>query len=192
MYKLHQITTFYVENNNYFAFPCPRCNRMYKHRASLNSHLKLECGVAPQFRCIACGRQFTWKQHLKRHMVCGIQMKLTFGNVVRVKKNINIGRAYRTIKSLNVVLKKCFNVVFVINVLGINVVSILIWGLFMQYLHEYLMLEKYKSGINRITVIEYNIIFNLQKMNYTYNILLCYSKIIVYVEYFAYYDSLIL
>lgn len=49
-------------------FPCPRCSRMYKHRASLNSHLKLECGVEPQFRCMECGRQFTWKQHLKRHM----------------------------------------------------------------------------------------------------------------------------
>jgi len=103
-----------------------------------------------------------------------------FGNAVRVKKNINIGRAYRIIKSLNVALKKCFNVVFVTNVLGTNVVSILIWGLFMQYLHEYLMLETYKCGIKKITVLEDNIL-NLQNMNYTYNIL-CYSNIIVYVE----------
>ncbi|VVC28713.1 Hypothetical protein CINCED_3A011968 [Cinara cedri] len=50
-------------------FPCTKCNRMYKHRASLNSHLKLVCGVDPQFRCAECGRRFTWKQHLKRHMV---------------------------------------------------------------------------------------------------------------------------
>jgi len=68
-----------------------------------------------------------------------------FGNAVRVKKNINIGKAYRTIKSLNVELKKCFNVVFVINGLGTNVASILIWGLFIQYLLEYLMLDKYKK-----------------------------------------------
>ena len=53
------------------------------------------------------------------------------------KKNINIGRAYRIIKSLNVALKKCFYVVFVINSLGTNVVSIHIWVLFINYLHKY-------------------------------------------------------
>lgn len=71
LYILLFIFCFADDNNVYqFNFPCTRCNsRMYKHRASLNSHLKLECGVEPQFQCNACGRQFTWKQHLKRHMI---------------------------------------------------------------------------------------------------------------------------
>lgn len=64
-----------------------------------------------------------------------------FGNAVRVKKSTNIGRAYRIIKNLNVALKKCFNVVSVINGLGTNVVSIHIWVLFIKYLHKQLMFK---------------------------------------------------
>ncbi|XP_050061478.1 gastrula zinc finger protein XlCGF67.1-like [Aphis gossypii] len=47
-------------------------------------------------------------------------MKRMFGNAVRVKKSTNIGRAYKIIKNLNVALKKCFNVVSVINDLGVS------------------------------------------------------------------------
>lgn len=32
-------------------FMCVKCGKMYKQRATLTRHLKLECGKAPSYKC---------------------------------------------------------------------------------------------------------------------------------------------
>lgn len=49
---------------------CPNhCGRKYKHDASLRKHLKFECGVEKQFRCVNCGKTFSQKAHLLSHLL---------------------------------------------------------------------------------------------------------------------------
>ena len=47
---------------------CGRCTqRNYKRKAHLLRHLKLECGVEPQFPCFECGKRFKRASDLKYH-----------------------------------------------------------------------------------------------------------------------------
>ncbi|KAK7573700.1 hypothetical protein V9T40_010891 [Parthenolecanium corni] len=49
---------------------CPNhCGRKYKHEGSLRKHLRFECGVEKQFRCVNCGKSFTQKAHLLSHLL---------------------------------------------------------------------------------------------------------------------------
>lgn len=50
-------------------FECVKCGRRYKHKFSLNFHLKYECGVDRQFQCIECHKCFVRNSHLKVHMI---------------------------------------------------------------------------------------------------------------------------
>ncbi|CAG0896775.1 unnamed protein product [Cyprideis torosa] len=52
-----------------FHCPNPFCGRRYIHRKHLNSHLKYECGVEPQFRCNQCAKSFRHKKSLKSHLL---------------------------------------------------------------------------------------------------------------------------
>lgn len=49
-------------------FPCPQCNRSYRHKCDLKRHLKFECGQQPNFLCVHCPRRFHQKTNLKRHV----------------------------------------------------------------------------------------------------------------------------
>ncbi|XP_072155811.1 uncharacterized protein [Bemisia tabaci] len=49
-------------------FPCPRCERCYKHLRSMKKHLKLECGVEPQFPCPLCDYKAKQKISLQKHL----------------------------------------------------------------------------------------------------------------------------
>lgn len=51
-------------------YVCPRnCGRSYNHRATMNRHLKYECGVPPRFKCNICGKMFAQKVNLNTHLM---------------------------------------------------------------------------------------------------------------------------
>jgi hypothetical protein len=50
------------------AFQCPNCGKFYKYRRNMLSHLKLECGMEPQFRCQFCPRRYKQKSKLQIHV----------------------------------------------------------------------------------------------------------------------------
>ncbi|XP_024080810.1 zinc finger Y-chromosomal protein 2-like [Cimex lectularius] len=58
---------------------CPNCDRSYKHKFTLNAHLRYECGKEPQFMCRfcpykcrficpKCGRGYKHKHHMNSHL----------------------------------------------------------------------------------------------------------------------------
>ena len=69
-----QEPTYYVpnivqqSNSMGLIFPCHNCDKMYRHYGSLTRHLKLECGVEPQYPCPFCPRRVTRKSDLKKHI----------------------------------------------------------------------------------------------------------------------------
>lgn len=57
-------------NVDQYLHSCPNdCGCKYKHKSSLSKHLKFECGVEKQFKCLKCGNRFTLKHHLITHML---------------------------------------------------------------------------------------------------------------------------
>ncbi|CAG9864631.1 unnamed protein product [Phyllotreta striolata] len=55
---------FDPHNQRYF---CGQCNKSYKHRRHLSSHIKYECRKAPTFVCPFCSRKFYQKYTLNAH-----------------------------------------------------------------------------------------------------------------------------
>jgi hypothetical protein len=43
-----------LSGKNSGIFPCVRCGNTYKHKRSLDDHVRLECGKPPQFQCPYC------------------------------------------------------------------------------------------------------------------------------------------
>lgn len=57
------------EINKLGRYVCPKCRSVsYKHKATLTTHLKFECGVARMFPCFICEKSFKRKTHLKAHL----------------------------------------------------------------------------------------------------------------------------
>jgi hypothetical protein len=50
------------------AFQCPNCGKFYKYRRNMLAHLKLECGMEPQFHCQFCPRRYKQKSKLQIHV----------------------------------------------------------------------------------------------------------------------------
>lgn len=51
---------------------CPRCNKVYKNKNSLTSHLSQDCGKSKKFSCDLCNfsskRKFDYSLHMRaRH-----------------------------------------------------------------------------------------------------------------------------
>ncbi|XP_076060709.1 uncharacterized protein LOC143036811 isoform X5 [Oratosquilla oratoria] len=50
-------------------FTCSKCGKGYTTKGALHRHLRYECGVEPKFSCSVCGRKFCHNFNLKMHMV---------------------------------------------------------------------------------------------------------------------------
>jgi len=51
------------------GFDCPHlCGRSYKYKRNLATHLKLECGKKPNFKCPYCDKTSFHKSNLKLHI----------------------------------------------------------------------------------------------------------------------------
>ncbi|RZF39449.1 hypothetical protein LSTR_LSTR000970 [Laodelphax striatellus] len=48
-------------------FSCYQCGRLYSHKCNLKRHLRLECGVDPKFKCNFCKKLFKHRHHLNDH-----------------------------------------------------------------------------------------------------------------------------
>jgi hypothetical protein len=49
-------------------FPCNGCGNTYRHKRSLQKHVKLECGKEPQFHCPYCPVRMKQKGNLLKHI----------------------------------------------------------------------------------------------------------------------------
>lgn len=63
-----------VGHLNGCSFECHKCRKIYKHKRTLYTHLKFECGKPAQFKCYVCNKTLARKKTLKNHlgMVHGI------------------------------------------------------------------------------------------------------------------------
>lgn len=50
------------------CFVCPRCGKQYKHRSSLDKHMRLVCEVEKQFKCPTCDYRCSRKTDLQTHV----------------------------------------------------------------------------------------------------------------------------
>ena len=50
------------------SFPCPNCDKVYRHKHNLRRHIKVECGKAPQLQCGYCDMRFKHKCTLQKHV----------------------------------------------------------------------------------------------------------------------------
>lgn len=62
---------FIVVDNNILLYKCPNigCNRKYKTKPGIYTHLKYECGVEPKFRCQHCLKSFKRKWSYQSHVM---------------------------------------------------------------------------------------------------------------------------
>jgi hypothetical protein len=50
------------------CFPCDGCGSTYRHKRSLQKHIRLECGKEPQFHCPYCPTKMKQKGNLRKHI----------------------------------------------------------------------------------------------------------------------------
>ena len=48
-------------------FYCITCGRSYSQKGNLVRHLRFECGTEPKFECYVCKKRFKRRHHLKDH-----------------------------------------------------------------------------------------------------------------------------
>ncbi|KAK7573699.1 hypothetical protein V9T40_010890 [Parthenolecanium corni] len=93
-------------------YVCFQCGRLYKHKESVYSHIKYECGIAKQFECYICRKQFSRKNYLKSHL--GLVESFIMGQLPFFDPDLleavfscpkNCGRRYRSKYSLKNHLK---------------------------------------------------------------------------------------
>lgn len=62
-------------------FPCSRCGRLYSHKCNLMRHLRLECGVGPRFACNWCSKKFKHRHHLRDHQRTHLHLQLPHNSI---------------------------------------------------------------------------------------------------------------
>lgn len=55
-----------IQNNN-GLFPCPSCGKLYKHKTSVYTHLKNDCGKLPKYFCKPCDFYCKFDHVYRRH-----------------------------------------------------------------------------------------------------------------------------
>lgn len=74
------------------VYECPKCFRRYRHMASCQRHIKLECGKAPQFQCMHCGKRFKFRFRLANHYrICKRMSNFAGGGAGGLEKFDNNG-----------------------------------------------------------------------------------------------------
>ncbi|XP_071449190.1 longitudinals lacking protein, isoforms A/B/D/L isoform X5 [Hetaerina americana] len=58
----------HAATSSHVLFTCPRCEKTYQLRSSLNRHLRWECGKEPRFQCVLCSYRSKHKSHVVRHV----------------------------------------------------------------------------------------------------------------------------
>ncbi|XP_050536124.1 longitudinals lacking protein, isoforms N/O/W/X/Y-like isoform X3 [Daktulosphaira vitifoliae] len=80
-----------TENNKDEEIVCPnKCGRKYKHRGSVQRHLKFECGVKPKFQCTICNGLSSNRRRDQQLVVfctkgCGRKYKSKCAMILHVK-----------------------------------------------------------------------------------------------------------
>lgn len=55
--------------NAKMEYLCPQCLRPYRHKSSVYTHLKNDCGKVPQFHCDPCDFTSKHEHVLRRHQL---------------------------------------------------------------------------------------------------------------------------
>lgn len=55
-------------NGTEFRHLCPNCHKSYKHRITLNRHLRQECGKTPGYTCPYCPIKSKRKENIAAHI----------------------------------------------------------------------------------------------------------------------------
>lgn len=63
-----KITEQNSKENNFDNFTCKNCGRTYTRKGNLGRHLKYECQKVPQFPCCNCTKKFYRKEKLQYHV----------------------------------------------------------------------------------------------------------------------------
>ncbi|KAE8747880.1 hypothetical protein FOCC_FOCC005493 [Frankliniella occidentalis] len=50
------------------SYACQRCGKRYRHKPTLYTHLRFECGKEPQFKCPHCPQRSKRKTTLHLHI----------------------------------------------------------------------------------------------------------------------------
>lgn len=49
-------------------FTCPNCGKGYTYKGNLNRHIRVECGKEPQHTCPVCFKMFKHKSNMEMHI----------------------------------------------------------------------------------------------------------------------------
>jgi uncharacterized C2H2 Zn-finger protein len=68
MMEVVSLDSIYYRRGSPGCFPCHGCGNTYRHKRSLQKHVKLECGKEPQFHCPYCPMKMKQKGNLHKHI----------------------------------------------------------------------------------------------------------------------------
>ncbi|CAH1105895.1 unnamed protein product [Psylliodes chrysocephalus] len=69
-----------IKQNTVGHYMCPRCGKVYKHKTSVYTHLKNDCGKPPQYFCDICEFSSRFDHVLRRHMMSASHKKRAFAH----------------------------------------------------------------------------------------------------------------
>uniref|UniRef100_A0A8D8QC82 C2H2-type domain-containing protein n=1 Tax=Cacopsylla melanoneura TaxID=428564 RepID=A0A8D8QC82_9HEMI len=82
------------KENNFDNFTCKNCGRTYTRKGNLGRHLKYECQKVPQFPCSKCTKKFYRKEKLQYHVN-------TTHSTLGTPLNLNITATHLTESNVN-------------------------------------------------------------------------------------------
>lgn len=62
-------------------FSCPQCGKKYSFKGTLTRHMRFECGRKPGFQCPVCSKPFTRNDTLNQHIKIIHPQAATFFNL---------------------------------------------------------------------------------------------------------------